>query len=255
MMHRLEKRLPPATAFAVLLAVVAAPASSQTLEELNASAQRAGDAEDLAPDEVETDEGETDAVEPTGPSELDALSKRADDPFPEVGRAASDRTPVAVTVRALNKVTAKYVDLTIDMDDSERFGTLEIVARHCDKRPPEEFPETTAFLQIFDRGYDAQVLSTAKRPDFGGSETVSPDLMSKIDNPDAPPGAEPLDVAGVGHDEGIALASAFGDGEVAEGDSVFSGWMFASSPALNPLEHPVYDVWVIDCQTEIADAD
>ncbi|MEL3890952.1 DUF2155 domain-containing protein [Ferrovibrio sp. MS7] len=28
----------------------------------------------------------------------------------------------------------------------------------------------------------------------------------------------------------------------------FSGWMFASSPALNPLEHPVYDVWVIDCR-------
>jgi hypothetical protein len=30
---------------------------------------------------------------------------------------------------------------------------------------------------------------------------------------------------------------------------VFTGWMFASSPALNALEHPVYDVWVIDCRT------
>ena len=28
---------------------------------------------------------------------------------------------------------------------------------------------------------------------------------------------------------------------------VFSGWMFASSPSLSPMEHPVYDVWVIDC--------
>lgn len=28
---------------------------------------------------------------------------------------------------------------------------------------------------------------------------------------------------------------------------IFSGWMFASSPALNALEHPVYDVWVTDC--------
>ncbi|MDI9349650.1 MAG: DUF2155 domain-containing protein [Candidatus Symbiobacter sp.] len=28
----------------------------------------------------------------------------------------------------------------------------------------------------------------------------------------------------------------------------FSGWMFASSPALNALEHPVYDVWVKDCR-------
>lgn len=28
---------------------------------------------------------------------------------------------------------------------------------------------------------------------------------------------------------------------------VFSGWMFASSPSLSPMEHPVYDIWVIDC--------
>jgi len=31
--------------------------------------------------------------------------------------------------------------------------------------------------------------------------------------------------------------------------TLFSGWMFASSPALNALEHPVYDVWVIGCKT------
>lgn len=30
--------------------------------------------------------------------------------------------------------------------------------------------------------------------------------------------------------------------------SLFSGWMFASSPALSALEHPVYDVWVKDCK-------
>ena len=28
---------------------------------------------------------------------------------------------------------------------------------------------------------------------------------------------------------------------------LFSGWMFASSPALSALEHAVYDVWVVDC--------
>lgn len=31
---------------------------------------------------------------------------------------------------------------------------------------------------------------------------------------------------------------------------VFSGWMFASSPALNPLEHAVYDVWVLACRSD-----
>ena len=29
---------------------------------------------------------------------------------------------------------------------------------------------------------------------------------------------------------------------------VFSGWMFASNPALNAMEHPVYDVWLKDCK-------
>lgn len=29
---------------------------------------------------------------------------------------------------------------------------------------------------------------------------------------------------------------------------IFSGWIFGSSPALNALEHPVYDVWAIDCR-------
>ncbi len=28
---------------------------------------------------------------------------------------------------------------------------------------------------------------------------------------------------------------------------VFSGWMFESSPSLSAMEHPIYDVWVIDC--------
>lgn len=31
-------------------------------------------------------------------------------------------------------------------------------------------------------------------------------------------------------------------------ERVFEGWMVASSPALNALEHPVYDVWVINCK-------
>ncbi|MCX8254423.1 hypothetical protein RHAL1_01856 [Beijerinckiaceae bacterium RH AL1] len=29
---------------------------------------------------------------------------------------------------------------------------------------------------------------------------------------------------------------------------IFSGWMFASSPGLNGIEHPVYDIWLTDCK-------
>jgi hypothetical protein len=34
----------------------------------------------------------------------------------------------------------------------------------------------------------------------------------------------------------------------------FSGWMFASSPAVSALEHPVYDVWLLACKTPSAQA-
>ena len=28
---------------------------------------------------------------------------------------------------------------------------------------------------------------------------------------------------------------------------VFNGWMFSSSPSIAPFDHPVYDVWLINC--------
>ena len=28
---------------------------------------------------------------------------------------------------------------------------------------------------------------------------------------------------------------------------VFNGWTFSSSPAINPFDHPVYDIWLIKC--------
>ena len=36
--------------------------------------------------------------------------------------------------------------------------------------------------------------------------------------------------------------------EIGADSPVFSGWMVASSPALNPMEHPRYDVWVLRCK-------
>ena len=33
-----------------------------------------------------------------------------------------------------------------------------------------------------------------------------------------------------------------------EAKRIFSGWMFASSPGLHGVEHPVYDVWLVNCK-------
>ena len=90
-------------------------------------------------------------------------------------------------LQGLDKVTARISTVRAPIGVTVRFGSLRIVARICRKTPPEEPPESAAFLEI----------------------------------DDVKPGETP--------------------------QRIFSGWMFASSPALSALEHPVYDVWVIDC--------
>jgi hypothetical protein len=32
---------------------------------------------------------------------------------------------------------------------------------------------------------------------------------------------------------------------------IFTGWMFASSPGLHAVEHPIYDVWLTDCSAPV----
>lgn len=101
---------------------------------------------------------------------------------------ALQAAPYKVAVlQGLDKVTARVSTIEAPIGAAVRFGTLEVIVRECDKRPPEEPPESAAFVDIWEaRSGEAAV-------------------------------------------------------------SLFRGWMFASSPALSALEHPVYDIWVLDC--------
>lgn len=44
--------------------------------------------------------------------------------------------------------------------------------------------------------------------------------------------------------ESICFVEIFDNKPGQERQQVFSGWMFASNPALSALEHPVYDIWI-----------
>lgn len=114
-------------------------------------------------------------------------------PPPEVIVPAppSSAPPVAVGVvlGGLDKVAARIAKFEVNLKQQVFYNTLIITAQMCKTRPPEEPPESAAFLEVQERKSDG---TTQK---------------------------------------------------------IFSGWMFASSPALNALEHPVYDVWVISCKT------
>jgi len=95
--------------------------------------------------------------------------------------------PVAV-FSGLNKITAVVTTIEVAINQTVRFGTLNVTPRVCYTRPPTEPPRTTAFVEVNDVRID---------------------------------GAE---------------------------SRIFTGWMFASSPGLHAVEHPVYDVWLINCK-------
>ena len=183
-------------------------------------------------------------------SELDRLSRSGENPFAGVIEE-STREPVSVTLRALNKITARYTDIEIPMNEIARFGSLEIQPRTCDKRPPEEFPETTAFLEIFDLDFNS------RQSDLKVQEPVIVEDEIAAEDIGALPGeaiGEAVPLRDPSANAPLAPAPEVLNGPQAEGVNIFRGWMFASSPALNALEHPVYDVWVIDCKTRDAES-
>jgi len=98
-------------------------------------------------------------------------------------------------LQGLDKITARVSTIKVAVGETVKFGSLQITLRACDKRPPEEQPESAAFLQVVEQ-----------KP--GETQAVTR----------------------------------------------FSGWMFASSPALSAMEHPVYDLWVLDCASSTAEA-
>ncbi len=109
------------------------------------------------------------------------------------GVSLSGEEPRKVVIRVLDKITQRLREYELDMDQSVRFGVIDIRVRTCIATPPYERPENSAFLQI--------------------DET-------RLGRPQ---------------------------------QRLFSGWMFSSSPSLNALQHPIYDVWVIKCKMSFPD--
>jgi hypothetical protein len=108
--------------------------------------------------------------------------------------AGAARAETVAVLQGLDKTTARVSKFDAPVGQAVRFGTLVITVRACIKHPPEEEPESAAFLQI--------------------DEVRQGERNSVVSQ------------------------------------QVFSGWMFASSPALSALENPIYDVGVLDCKTD-----
>ncbi len=65
-------------------------------------------------------------------------------------QTASVQAERAAILQGLDKVTARISTIRAPIDYPIRFGTLQITARYCRTRPPEETPETTVFLEILE---------------------------------------------------------------------------------------------------------
>jgi hypothetical protein len=61
-----------------------------------------------------------------------------------------DLTLNTAILGALNKITAQVATVVAPVGTPVHFGTLEIIARACRKHPPEETPESAAFLDIWE---------------------------------------------------------------------------------------------------------
>ena len=110
--------------------------------------------------------------------------------IPDDDEIDGDVRPMLVgTFSLLHKVTAKVQQIQLLSGQEYAIGDMSLTMHDCLSTPPEEPPETKAFLQIseFKAGRD-----------------------------------KPL----------------------------FNGLMFASSPGINAMDHPVFDIWPLACKTE-----
>ena len=95
--------------------------------------------------------------------------------------------PTAV-FSGLDKITGRIISFDVAINETVRFGALEVTPRACYSRPPTEAPTTDGFIEVDELTLQGEI----KR--------------------------------------------------------IFTGWMFAASPGLNAVEHPIYDVWLTDCK-------
>ncbi len=91
-------------------------------------------------------------------------------------------------LQALDKVTARVTTLRVPVNTPVQYGSLTVTVRSCSARPPDEVPDSAAWMEITD----------SRAP--------------------------------------------------ANGAAVFRGWMFANAPGVNMLQHPVYDIRVMECR-------
>ena len=88
----------------------------------------------------------------------------------------------AVVLRTLDKVTATTKDYTVRIGGELKYGSLTVAVKHCEKKPPEDVPETYAFLQIDDLKLDGKGKEGEQTRVFSGWMLASNPAISALDH-------------------------------------------------------------------------
>ncbi len=95
--------------------------------------------------------------------------------------AGAARAETVAILQGLDKTTARISTIEAPLDRSVRFGALVVTARACLKRPPEEPPETAAFLEIDEIRPGGTSVNTTRV--FNGWMFKSSPALSALENP------------------------------------------------------------------------
>ena len=153
---------------------------------------------------------------------------------PQAEVAQGESLSADVTESTDQTVDANASEKAVDLSASEK-NPAELTDEFVDKMTDEK----TVVLKSIDKvsalsmTFEIPVGSTVK---FGKSLFIKARACKK-----SSPFTKPESVAF------LQIWEKF-DGEK-ESKWIFSGWMYASSPALSAMEHPVYDVWVLECKS------
>lgn len=86
-------------------------------------------------------------------------------------------------VRGLDKVTGHASDYTLTIGRPARIGSLEVIARTCNKNAPEETPEVRIFVDVFEYPPARAGEESERRPLWSGWLFASSPSLSALDHP------------------------------------------------------------------------
>lgn len=199
---------------------------------------------DAIPENIQEEAAQTDL----GSSVDDLLANT-----PEPGVPATPEQPLAAIEPDVDPSSNEPFEGSLPVTEAGEFEELAPLIEEAEPLKITYDQYQTATLRALDKitGRSSDIQVEAGKPVVFGSLNIEMKACYKTP-PELPPeSAAFLSIKSTQAVQVESLDRAVDADQVStvseDNPQLFSGWMFASSPGLSALEHPVYDVWVIKC--------